>query len=219
MMMEFSNYALYDENRTLRLSLEPIGQKELLESMPGELIITHPLLAARLGRELVADEELLERRDELDALDEDSALRIWLTTLPSLDGRTIFLSAPDGLADTDGAPDWSITCAGFLVGSVEKLCDWVKRVSEADDPDAIRYVLSAIFSDTMESPHAVKLTDLTTQKVLQIWPIRFGNPIPALSAAAKAWPTVRYTEEDFTFTLKKDLVSKNASHDNIRGLP
>lgn len=208
-MMDFAHYALYNESRTLRLSLEPVSREALLESMPGELIITHPLLAARLGREWVTDEELLERRDELDALDEDSALRIWLTTLPSADGRTVFFSAPDGLADTDGAPDWAITCAGFLVGSVEKLCDWVKEVSEADDPESIRHVLSAIFSDTLEPPHAAKLTDLTTNEVLQMWPIHYGNPIPALSAAAQAWPAVCYTEEDFTFFLKADVAPED----------
>lgn len=201
-MMDFSRYALYDEHRTVRLTLEPLSLRELLDSMPGELLITSPVLAARLDREVVSDGELLERRDELDGLDEDSALRIWMTELPSADGRTVFLSAPDALADTDGAPDWSIVCAGLLVGSVEDLCGWVRGVSDADDAESIRHVLSAILSGTVTPPHAARLTELASGRVLQSWPVRCGNPIPALSAAAQAWPDVRWTEEDFSFSLK-----------------
>lgn len=207
-MLDFSRYALYDARRTTRLTLEPMGRAELLSGLPGELVVTSPVLAAMLGAEVMGDAQLLARREELSSLDEDSALRLWLNPFPAEDGRTVFISTPDALPEVDGTPDWSIRSAGFLIGPVEGVCDWVRTVSDAESADEIRRTLSAILSGTCEPPHAAKLVELSSNIVLQRWPVRCGNPIRSLSAATQAWPEVRYPEEDFVFRLREDALER-----------
>ena len=204
-MLDFSHYALYDSARTMRLSLEPMTRTQMLADFPGEIVISSPLLATRLGCEAADAEAMQRRREEFAALDEESALRIWLNRTPARDGRIAYVSAPDSLPDVEEEPDWGISSAGFLIGSVAEIAGWVKRMTDADDPASILRELSRILSGCSEPPHAAQLTDLSTGAVIMTWPVRCANPIHALSAAAESWPEVRYREEDFDFSLKSDL--------------
>ena len=194
-MLDFSHYALYDSARTMRLSLEPMTRTQMLADFPGEIVISSPLLAARLGCEAADAEAMQRRREEFAALDRT----------PARDGRIAYVSAPDSLPDVEEEPDWGISSAGFLIGSVAEISEWVKRMTDADDPASILRELSRILSGCSEPPHAAQLTDLSTGAVIMTWPVRCANPIHALSAAAESWPEVRYREEDFDFSLKSDL--------------
>lgn len=204
-MIDLSHYVLYDAARTLRLSLEPVARAELLRELPGELVVCSPLLAFRLGCEAVSLDVMTGRAAEFAQLDEESAFRLWENPVAAADGRTVFISAPDSLPDAAGAPDFGLASAGFLIGGTAEILDWVTSVTDAGDADTARLELSRLLSGAGETPHAVRLTECATGAVLQRWPVRCGNPLRALTAAARSWPEVRYAEDDFTFTLKSDL--------------
>ncbi|MDO5532357.1 hypothetical protein [Sutterella sp.] len=203
-MLDLSNFALYDAARTMRLSIESVPREELLAGIPAELVVASPALAERLHVPAASEEELLRRRAEFAALDEETGWRLWVNPVPAPDGRTVFLSAPDALPVTDGAPDHAIASAGFIVGDTAGVLEWVMQVTDAETEEAALTALSALLSGTGEPPHAARLTELATGAVLMSWPIRAGNPIRALSAAAKGWPEVRFREEDFVFTLRPE---------------
>ena len=48
-MLDLQRYAFYDAKRTMRLTLEPVSILEMLQDLPGELLFSAPLPAARLG--------------------------------------------------------------------------------------------------------------------------------------------------------------------------
>lgn len=204
-MIDFSRYALFDRARTMRLSLEALPRESLIADIPGELAVASPILAAMLGIERLTEEVMLARSDEFAALDEETAFRLWTSPAASADGRTVFISAPDALPEMDGTPDWGIASAGFLIGSAEEMLRWAGSLTGAETTEGMRLELSKILSGTCEPPHAAVLTDLVQGTEIMRWPVKCGNPIRALSAAAAQWPEVRYAEDDFRFTLREDM--------------
>ena len=106
----------------------------------------------------------------------------------------------------NGAPDFGIASAGFLIGSTLEMLQWVQSLTGAETPDEQRSELSKMLSAACETPHAAILTELSSGTELMRWPVQCGNPIRALSQAAAQWPEVKFAEDDFEFSLKPDLI-------------
>lgn len=205
-MLDLQRYAFYDAKRTMRLTLEPVSILEMLQDLPGELLFSAPLPAARLGVPCASPDVMHARAAEFAQFDEETAFRLWFNPEPSADGRSVYVSAPDALPEMNGAPDFSIASAGFLIGSTFEMLQWVQSLTAAQTPDEQRSELSKMLSAACEPPHAAILTELSSSTELMRWPVQCGNPIRALSQAAAQWPEVKFAEDDFEFTLKPDLI-------------
>ena len=116
-MLDLQRYAFYDAKRTMRLTLEPVSILEMLQDLPGELLFSAPLPAARLGVPCASPDVMHARAAEFAQFDEETAFRLWFNPEPSADGRSVYVSAPDALPEMNGAPDFGIASAGFLIGS------------------------------------------------------------------------------------------------------
>ena len=112
-MLDLQRYAFYDAKRTMRLTLEPVSILEMLQDLPGELLFSAPLPAARLGVPCASPDVMHARAAEFAQFDEETAFRLWFNPEPSADGRSVYVSAPDALPEMNGAPDFGIASAGF----------------------------------------------------------------------------------------------------------
>lgn len=207
-MIDFKRYAFYDRDRTMRLTLEPMSREALLAAIPGEIVAASALLAARLGLERAPDELLRARAAEFAALDEETGFRLWINAPADREGRTVYVSAPDAMPDVGDAPDWCIASGGFLIGSAEEILAWAGSHAGLETVEECRDELCRILSGVTEAPHAAVLRETATDREIMSWPVRCGNPIRALSAAAAQWPEVCYAEDDFDFALKPDLTDR-----------
>ena len=159
-MLDLQRYAFYDAKRTMRLTLEPVSILEMLQDLPGELLFSAPLPAARLGVPCASPDVMHARAAEFAQFDEETAFRLWFNPEPSADGRSVYVSAPDALPEMNGAPDFSIASAGFLIGSTFEMLQWVQSLTGAQTPDEQRSELSKMLSAACEPPHAAILTEL-----------------------------------------------------------
>lgn len=207
-MFDPERFVFYDAERTLMLTVGPLSRREALLQVPGEFVVWEPVLAARLGIEPVPPEVMNIRSREFRELGEDEILRIWVSPMPASDGRTVFVSPPDALPDSGDAPDWGLRSAGFIVGELEPLVDWVRTTYGAEEPDEIRRALSRWLStDAERTERAVQLVDLAADAVIASWPILHDNPLRAFKAASASWPEVRYSDLDFDFSLKPEAAA------------
>ena len=103
-MLDLQRYAFYDAKRTMRLTLEPVSILEMLQDLPGELLFSAPLPAARLGVPCASPDVMHARAAEFAQFDEETAFRLWFNPEPSADGRSVYVSAPDALPEMNGAP-------------------------------------------------------------------------------------------------------------------
>ena len=94
-MLDLQRYAFYDAKRTMRLTLEPVSILEMLQDLPGELLFSAPLPAARLGVPCASPDVMHARAAEFAQFDEETAFRLWFNPEPSADGRSVYVSAPD----------------------------------------------------------------------------------------------------------------------------
>lgn len=192
-------FRLYDAERSLMLTIGPLGRREALAGLPGELFLGNPLLAARLGIEPIPESVMNERQAEFASLDETSLLRIWFNPTGGPDGRDVLASPADALPETGTAPDWGLVSAGWFVTDPMTLADWAEERYETDD---VLLALSTFLSkDIDEEGEAVRLVETATQRILNVWPVQHENPLRALRLATQSWPEVRYAEEDFRFVL------------------
>lgn len=93
-MLDLQRYAFYDAKRTMRLTLEPVSILEMLQDLPGELLFSAPLPAARLGVPCASPDVMHARAAEFAQFDEETAFRLWFNPEPSADGRSVYVSAP-----------------------------------------------------------------------------------------------------------------------------
>ena len=161
-MLDLQRYAFYDAKRTMRLTLEPVSILEMLQDLPGELLFSAPLPAARLGVPCASPDVMHARAAEFAQFDEETAFRLWFNPEPSADGRSVYVSAPDALPEMNGAPDFGIASAGFLIGSTLEMLQWVQSLTGAETPDEQRSELSKMLSAACEPPHAAILTELSS---------------------------------------------------------
>ena len=76
-MLDLQRYAFYDAKRTMRLTLEPVSILEMLQDLPGELLFSAPLPAARLGVPCASPDVMHARAAEFAQFDEETAFRLW----------------------------------------------------------------------------------------------------------------------------------------------
>lgn len=72
-MLDLQRYAFYDAKRTMRLTLEPVSILEMLQDLPGELLFSAPLPAARLGVPCASPDVMHARAAEFAQFDEETA--------------------------------------------------------------------------------------------------------------------------------------------------
>lgn len=73
-MLDLQRYAFYDAKRTMRLTLEPVSILEMLQDLPGELLFSAPLPAARLGVPCASPDVMHARAAEFAQFDEETGL-------------------------------------------------------------------------------------------------------------------------------------------------
>ena len=81
-MLDLQRYAFYDAKRTMRLTLEPVSILEMLQDLPGELLFSAPLPAARLGVPCASPDVMHARAAEFAQFDEETAFRLWFNPEP-----------------------------------------------------------------------------------------------------------------------------------------
>ena len=94
-MLDLQRYAFYDAKRTMRLTLEPVSILEMLQDLPGELLFSAPLPAARLGVPCASPDVMHARAAEFAQFDEETAFRLWFNPEPSADGRSVYVSGDE----------------------------------------------------------------------------------------------------------------------------
>ena len=87
-MLDLQRYAFYDAKRTMRLTLEPVSILEMLQDLPGELLFSAPLPAARLGVPCASPDVMHARAAEFAQFDEETAFRLWFNPEPSAEAFT-----------------------------------------------------------------------------------------------------------------------------------
>ncbi len=199
-------FTLYNADHSLKLTVEPLPREEALALFPGTFIVADAMLAKTLGVSAVSADEMNARAAEFAAMPEESILRLWVSSAPTSDGRTVFVSPLDSLPDVGDAPDWGLKSAGYLLGDIEALSSWLQTTYEVESAEDIRRALSKFLSeDLAKMDRAVVLIETETENILMYWPILWDNPILARRASTSAYPEVCYTDSDFDFSLKRDI--------------